>query len=39
MESNGVAVMNATRGGKLEIFPRVRYESLFADRSKAGKRS
>lgn len=37
--STGRSIMNATRGGKLEIFPRVRYESLFADKAKAGKRS
>lgn len=36
-ESLGRGIWNATRGGKLEVFPRARYESLFADATKRGK--
>ena len=28
-ESRGVQIYNATRGGKLEVFPRVDFEKLF----------
>lgn len=28
-ERKGISILNATRGGKLEIFPRVDFESLF----------
>ena len=30
-EANGVTIYNATVGGKLEVFPRVDYYSLFSD--------
>ena len=29
----GVNIVNATVGGKLEVFPRVDYDGLFADRA------
>lgn len=29
LEAQGVAVFNATRGGKLEVYPRVDFDSLF----------
>jgi hypothetical protein len=28
-DSLGINVFNATRGGKLEVFPRVEFDSLF----------
>lgn len=28
-EANGIKIFNATRGGKLEIFPRIDFDSLF----------
>ena len=29
-EARGIRVYNATRGGKLEVFPRVEFDSLFS---------
>lgn len=31
---NGIEIYNATRGGKLEVFPRVKFDDLFDDRGK-----
>lgn len=28
-DSHGIKIFNATRGGKLEVYPRVNFESLF----------
>ena len=28
--SHGISILNATRGGKLEVFPRVNFEKLMA---------
>jgi len=32
-ENDGRRIFNATRGGKLEVFPRVDFDSLFVDRT------
>jgi glycosyltransferase involved in cell wall biosynthesis/nucleoside-diphosphate-sugar epimerase/uncharacterized Rossmann fold enzyme len=31
LNAKGVEVLNATKGGRLEVFPRVEYETLFSD--------
>ena len=28
-DAHGIKIYNATRGGKLEVFPRVEFDSLF----------
>jgi FkbM family methyltransferase len=33
-EARGVSIINATRGGKLEVFPRTNYYSLFGESKK-----
>lgn len=30
-DSHGIKIYNATRGGKLEVFPRVDFDSLFVN--------
>jgi hypothetical protein len=36
-ERNGRKIYNATKGGKLEVFPRVEFESLFEKEDMSGK--